>query len=134
MILKLCPRCRRPTPIQSGCCPKCQPAALVEAEEARAASARKYNAKRDKKLEAFYKSREWIEFARGLMSRYGYMCQAGHEGCTGLAVEVHHKVPISTPEGWARRLDPTNCVIVCLNCHNFEHNRFQKRRPPRPRG
>lgn len=128
MILKICPSCLRPTTIQSGHCPDCLPAALQEQKQTRSASARKSYAKRDKKLVAFYKSREWIELCRGLMSLYNYQCQAKHEGCTGIAVEVHHIIPLDTPEGWARRLDPTNCIIVCLNCHNFAHNRFQKRR------
>lgn len=134
MILRMCPRCGRPTPLPRGYCEQCQGAASAEQEQARAASAKKYNAKRDKNREAFYKTSEWFEFSRGLMSSRKYQCQAGHEGCTHLAVEVHHKIPISKPEGWERRLDPTNCDIVCLNCHNFAHNRFQRRRGPRPRG
>lgn len=134
MLLRLCPRCRRPTSARSGYCPQCRPIAEREREETRAAGARRYNAKRDKKLEAFYKTAAWRALSPALLSEREYKCELRHEGCTKLAVEVHHVKPLDTPEGWTRRLDPTNCKIVCLNCHNFAHKRFQKRGGSYPRG
>ena len=44
-----------------------------------------------------------------------------------MATEVHHIKPIQTDEGWERRLDYDNTKSVCIECHNYYHNRFQKK-------
>jgi uncharacterized protein (DUF362 family) len=38
--------------------------------------------------------------------------------------DVDHIIPLDTPEGWARRLDPDNCRALCVPCHNKKHGRF----------
>lgn len=81
----------------------------------------KYNKKRDPKYIRFYSSNEW----RILSSKYrqdkGYKCEC----CGKIATEVHHIKPIQTDQGWERRLDYNNLKLVCLECHNKEHDRFQ---------
>ena len=47
-------------------------------------------------------------------------CEARVEGCTWLAVHVHHRLP--TGIGGAL-LDLSNLVAVCRNCHEWIHQR-----------
>ena len=42
-------------------------------------------------------------------------------------LEVHHIKPIQTEEGWVLRLEYSNTMSVCLECHNYYHNRFQRK-------
>ena len=133
-ILKACPRCRVLIPQGLPYCAKCAP--LVEAQRAeyrahnQAARDRQYNRRRDPKYLTFYRSKEWRTTSRAALTAAGYKCQARLAGCTGLAVEVHHKKPIQTPEGWAERLEWENLEAVCTSCHNGRHERGKKRLAP----
>jgi 5-methylcytosine-specific restriction protein A len=90
-----------------------------------------YNRRRDPKYLAFYRSKEWRLLSRTYLQRAGYKCQAKLEGCTGLAVEVHHKDPIQTAKGWGARLDWENLEAVCTSCHNKRHpEKFKKSAEP----
>ena len=127
-ILKMCARCKRPTVYPARYCSVCAPIVMRETEareaEQRARSQREYNRKRDPKYTRFYKSHDWKMLSARYLQDQSWRC----EQCGGLAVEVHHVVPIQTDEGWARRFDVTNLRAVCTDCHNKEHNRFMKRR------
>ena len=69
--------------------------------------------------------------SRTYLQRAGYKCQAKLEGCTGLAVEVHHKDPIQTAKGWGARLDWENLEAVGTSCHNKRHpEKFKKSAEP----
>lgn len=125
-LLKACPRCKRLMAYGSTYCPDCKPIAEAEFEKYRNEKAkmlqRQYNRRRDPKYLAFYRSKDWRTLSRTFMQSVGYKCQAhAHPDCTGLAVEVHHVVPIQTPEGWDRRLDWDNLEAVCTKCHNARH-------------
>ncbi|MBP3312292.1 MAG: HNH endonuclease [Butyricicoccus sp.] len=136
MAFKPCPRCGCMIPAGSSYCPTCKPAAEAEAEAARERKAefkqrkynQSYNARRDPKYSAFYRSKAWRAQSRAKLQSVGYRCEARTDNCTGLAVEVHHIKPIRTPDGWDRRLDWDNLEAVCTACHNARHpERFQKR-------
>lgn len=118
-------------------CDRCRPAAeaaALESAERKAAHRRKaydrvYNRSRDPKYLIFYRSKDWRTLSRFILQRAGYKCQAGLEGCSRLAVEVHHRVPIKTDEGWEARFDPDGLMAVCVSCHNVLDNKhFQRRK------
>lgn len=139
MAMHPCPRCGQLIPVGVTYCEGCRPAAEAQAAEAmerrRAYKRQKYNSiynrRRDPKYLAFYRSKEWRLLSRTYLQRAGYKCQAKLEGCTGLAVEVHHKDPIQTAKGWGARLDWGNLEAVCTSCHNKRHpEKFKKSAEP----
>lgn len=129
MASKPCPRCKRLIPAGMGYCTECKPAAEAAAEQARERRAeykRKryntaYNKRRDPKYKQFYQSKAWKATSKSKLQAACYHCEAKLDGCTRLAVEVHHIKPIQTPEGWDARLDWDNLEAVCTACHNRRH-------------
>lgn len=132
-IMKACPRCRALIPQGLPYCAKCAPLVEAQREEYRAHNQAKrdaqYNRRRDPKYLTFYRSKEWKATSRAKLSSVAYKCEAGLTGCTGLAVEVHHKKPIQTSEGWVERLEWENLEAVCTNCHNGRHERGKRKTP-----
>jgi len=129
MLLKDCKRCGVLIAYGAVYCRVCAPI-VAEEREARARaykldSNKRYNKKRDPKYVRFYNSGEWRTLSAKRLQDDGYKCVL----CKAIASEVDHIVPIQTPEGWERRLDYTNTRLLCLDCHNKRHNRFQKRKP-----
>ena len=128
MILKQCNRCKALIPFGSVYCTTCKPIVEAEREKRRAESIkesnRRYNRTRDPKYTRFYNSVEW----RRLSAKYAQDKQYKGERCPKFATEVHHIKPIQTPEGWDMRLDYTNLELLCLDCHNERHERFQRRK------
>lgn len=128
-LYKACPRCKRLIPQGLQYCEVCAPIveqnrqALKEhrAECLRRKRNNRYNSKRDPKYTTFYASKPWKMTSRKKLEDAGYKCEAKLEGCTKLAVEVHHIKPIQTPEGWDLRLEWTNLEAVCTSCHNHRH-------------
>ena len=74
----------------------------------------------DPAMAAFYRSKWWRMLSRQYEVDAGHVC----EECGAVGTDVHHVVPIDTPEGWARRLDPSNLKLLCVRCHNRAHGRF----------
>ena len=121
-------------------CPDCEPIAKAERLEAmeRKATLRakkynhNYNKKRDPKYAAFYRSKEWKNTSRFKLSQCGYKCEARvDEGCKHkqrTACEVHHIKPLKTPEGWEERLELSNLMGVCTQCHNILDGKNFKRK------
>lgn len=136
MAVHPCPRCGVMIPVGVNYCPDCKPIAEAQAAEAierrqaykRAKYNKAYNKRRDPKYLAFYRSKAWKLTSRSKLQDVEYKCEAHLNGCTGLAVEVHHRVPIQTPEGWERRLDWDNLEAVCTACHNGRHPEKFKRK------
>lgn len=128
MLLKSCNRCGKLIPYGAPYCSTCGP--IVQGErEARLAQAKKeadkrYNAKRDPKYVRFYNGKDWPVLSGRYAQDRGYRCEI----CGAIATQVHHKTPIQTPEGWERRLDYDNLELLCLDCHNKRHERFQSRK------
>lgn len=49
--------------------------------------------------------------------------------CGAIGEEVHHKIPL-TPNNINDvnvTLNPENLIYLCKECHNKEHDRFQKK-------
>ena len=124
MLLKACRRCGNLIPYGSAYCEECAPVVRAYKEAQHRDANRRYNQTRDPKYIRFYNSQAW----RTLSARYtqdkGYKC----EECGKIATEVHHKRPIQTTQGWNERLDYDNLELLCVDCHNKKHNRFQKRK------
>ena len=125
-----CPRCKRLIPVGVAYCDDCRSVAEAQAQEAmerrqaykRAKYNRAYNQRRNKedpKYRTFRNSKEWRLTSKAKLQDCGYKCEAKLEGCQRLAVEVHHKLPIKTDEGWDKRLDWDNLMGVCIACHNI---------------
>ena len=139
MALHPCPRCKCLVPVGVSYCESCRPIAEAQAAEAierrqahkRAQYNRTYYKRRDPKYLAFYRSKEWRLLSRTKLQACGYQCEAHLDGCTRLAVEVHHMRPIQTEEGWDQRLDWDNLEGVCTSCHNGRHpNKFKRKEEP----
>lgn len=138
MVLKPCPRCKKLIPAGLQYCMDCKPLAEAQLQEIRQQNAarkmRDYNKKRDPKYAAFRNSKAWRDTSKAKLRAIGYRCEARLPGCTGLAVEVHHIKPISTPEGWAARLEWSNLEGVCTSCHNGRHPEKGKRQAAQSSG
>lgn len=123
MTLKPCPRCKRLIPCGLSYCPTCKPIAEAEWEAAKEHNAKQrqriYNRKRDPKYLTFYRSKPWRLTSQEKLRQCEYKCEARLDGCGGIACEVHHIKPLKTPEGWDRRLDWSNLMGVCIQCHNI---------------
>lgn len=137
MLLKPCSRCGKLIQYGGTYCPECKPIAIAQMEEnmakKQAYKKAKYNKgyKRDPKYLNFYRSKAWKQTSRAKLSDVMYRCEAKLEGCTHLAVEVHHIKPIQTEEGWNERLEWSNLEAVCTSCHNRRHvNRFKRNNDP----
>ena len=82
--------------------------------------------KQDIKIHRFYRSDTW-KIARAIkIASVGGFC----EKCGGLGTEVHHIIHL-TPENVT---DPEiatnqeNLMLLCNECHNKEHGRFEGKR------
>lgn len=124
MIMKLCRRCKKPIMHPLSYCPKCQEIYNKNQLELQRKRDKKYNEKRDPKYKRFYNSKEWIILKEKKLQDTQYTC----ERCKKLAVEVHHIKPIQTDDGWEERLNYFNLESLCIDCHNYRHKRFQRRR------
>ena len=83
--------------------------------------------KRDRKLKAFYNSREWRTLSRKVYIKQNGMCQEclkNKKITTGTYDKhgrfkrnvVDHIIPIKVD--WSRRLDESNLQVLCIPCHN----------------
>lgn len=123
MIYKLCRRCKKTIIHPTTYCTECQKVIDVRKEELERARNRKYNTKRDPKFKTFYNSNDWYVLKEKKLQDEQYRCE--FKGCNKLAVDVHHVIPIQTPEGWDLRLDYNNLEALCIKHHNYRHGRFQ---------
>ena len=125
MILKPCPRCKRMMPYGPAYCKDCSLLVQAELEEIKERNLKKkmqmYNGRRNPKYLAFYRSKDWKLQSRAKLESVQYKCEARLSSCQTYAVEVHHIIPIQTPEGWDKRLEWENLEAVCTACHNLRH-------------
>jgi 5-methylcytosine-specific restriction protein A len=93
----------------------------AEEKKERAESNRYYDQhRRDKRAEAFYKSRAWVAARRRVLIRDNYLCQEClRQGYIIRADTVHHKIGLK--EDWSKRLQLDNLVSLCAKCHNQLH-------------
>ena len=77
---------------------------------------------RDKKYHEFYKSDEWERVKKAILVRDKGLCQWCYkQGKLKSADVVHHIVELK--QDWSRRLDPSNLVSLCHECHNRHHGK-----------
>ena len=95
----------------------------AEEKKERAESNRYYDQHlRDKRAEAFYKSRAWVAARWRVLIRDNYLCQEClRQGYIIRADTVHHKIELK--EDWSKRLQIDNLVSLCTECHNRMHSR-----------
>lgn len=133
MIIKLCAKCKKPVVYPDRFCKSCYEKYKTEIEENERLSDKRYNQARDKKYKNFYNSKSWNILKDKKMQDCNYKCERCKElgiklnGKDVIATEVHHIKPIQTDEGWILRLEYSNLKCVCTDCHNYYHNRFQKK-------
>lgn len=129
MALKPCPRCKTLIPCGLTYCAQCKPIVEADREAARERNAelmrkkynRRYNSQRDNasQVAVFRRSKAWKQTSKAKLQACGYKCEAKLEGCGRYACEVHHIKPLKTPEGWELRLEWSNLMGVCIQCHNI---------------
>jgi 5-methylcytosine-specific restriction endonuclease McrA len=80
--------------------------------------------KKPKVIHNFYKSDAW-KLAREIKIR-----QAGGrcERCGGVGEEVHHRkrLNVDNVKDVSVSINPENLELLCKECHNKEHKRFNK--------
>ena len=129
MIIKLCAKCKKPIKYPNRYCSSCYEIYKEEEEQNEKLRNRRYNQNRDKKYIRFYQSLDWNILKNKKLQDTQYKCERCKElGRNRLAAEVHHLKAIQTDEGWELRLDYNNLKSVCIDCHNWYHKRFQKRK------
>jgi 5-methylcytosine-specific restriction protein A len=80
---------------------------------------RERRATRSSQEVAFYHSALWQRVRKLKLGVYP-LCEldCAQAGTVTAATEVDHRIPISTTEGWARRLDMDNMRSACHSCHS----------------
>ena len=75
-------------------------------------------------LHNFYKSQQWMIARTVKIQNVNGKC----ERCGNTSDEVHHKIPltIENVKDALISLNQDNLELLCKECHNKEHNRFQK--------
>lgn len=124
MILKMCRKCKKPIVHPNVYCDKCLELVDKYRDELHKERESKYNKQRDPKFKKFYNSNDWRMLKEKKLQDEQYLC----ERCRKLATEVHHVKPIQTPEGWELRLVYSNLESLCVDCHNYRHGRFQRKK------
>lgn len=115
MINKICSRCGKILPVGERC--SCQPAYR-----------RDYNRfRRDRKIKEFRASSQWKAMRKSILERDNntdqYVLYTTGELRPGFS--VHHILPLSTPEGWARRTDPSNLITLSDDTHSSIEYRYK---------
>lgn len=115
MINRICSRCGRILPVGEKC--SCQPAYR-----------RDYNRfRRDQKIKEFRASAEWRLVRAAVIERDSgtdqYVLHTTGELRPGFS--VHHILPLSTPEGWARRTDMNNLITLSDDTHSSIEYRYK---------
>lgn len=73
-----------------------------------------------KKVNPFYKSKEWLRCREFVLNRDHYLCQPClRRGKITTANTVHHIKPLEDYPDLA--LDEQNLESICPTCHNKEH-------------
>lgn len=133
MIYKTCARCGKIIQYGASYCRTCEAEVREERDsmiqqQRQRTGKRRYDAKKDTKYAKFYRSPAWRRLSAAYMCKAGYICEGDSPDCQRIATEVHHIMPIQTPEGWDRRFDITNLCALCHKCHDHMHSRFTEKK------
>ena len=114
---------RHPCPVPG--CPQLLEAGVSRCPDHRRQRERAREVERPER-DRFYDSRWWRAFRRVFLARHA-LCEmdCAKEGRLTPATDVDHVKPISTEEGWALRLDESNCRAGCHACHSRRTARDQ---------
>lgn len=78
--------------------------------------------KREKKYADFYNSMNWRRLRKTVQLKYHGLCaECFKYGDVVSGDVVHHITEIKTEEGWRRRFDMENLILLCHSCHNKIH-------------
>lgn len=118
-LKKLCSKCGKVMPYGKAMCDEC---------EAKYKSTRHKEYQRDRKdkdIQRFYASTDWIVVRDFTLQRDHYLCQHCLENniINSTNLLVHHKKEIKTPEGWEERFNIDGLITLCSSCHQKEHNK-----------
>lgn len=132
--MKLCARCQELIEAPNRYCNKCKNIVNEQIEKNKQYNNTRYNKQRDKKYEQFYNSKAWRTLRKAYADKH-YLCEECEKEAKlqdkyniQLTEEVHHKEPIQTETGWARRLEWSNLIALCHKHHDIEHRRFKGKR------
>ena len=74
------------------------------------------------KYASFYNSKEWKQLRKLKYADANGLCEKCFlKGIIKEGVDVHHKIPIE--DDWDKRLDYSNLMLLCKDCHNEIHDR-----------
>ena len=74
---------------------------------------------RDPEIKRFYHSAQWQKVKTMKLNRAPCCETCAQAGRDAVPADLcHHSLKITTPEGWAHRLDMDFLVSVCHSCHN----------------
>jgi 5-methylcytosine-specific restriction endonuclease McrA len=81
--------------------------------------------KKPKKIHNFYKSSEWKVARQIKVTQAEGMC----ERCGAIGQEVHHikRLKYDNVKDASISLDQQNLELLCKDCNNKEHKRFNKK-------
>ena len=113
MFCKLCSKCGAVVPLGETYCDNCKPQKKVTREELEIDDSEEADAR----AEAFYCSKQWKLFRKGILARDHYLCvNCAAHGRLSVASDVHHIVRVK--QDWNKRFDSSNCISLCKACHN----------------
>lgn len=78
----------------------------------------------DKRVERFYKSKEWKQARRAYILMRGGLCErCKAKGIINTGTHVHHKeyITIDNIDDPNITLNPDNLELLCFGCHQEEH-------------
>ncbi len=84
--------------------------------------------RKPRELHNFYKSKQWFIARTVKIQNVNGKC----ERCGSVGQEVHHKIPLTVENvsDALISLNQENLELLCRECHNKEHDRFQKKHNP----
>lgn len=114
-IMHICNRCGRQLPVGQRC--SCQPAYRKDYNKFR----------RDRRIAEFRRSPEWRSTRQKIIDRDGgldqYLLHTTGEMRRGFS--VHHILPLSTKEGWDKRLSGDNLITLSDDTHASLEYRYK---------
>jgi 5-methylcytosine-specific restriction endonuclease McrA len=78
---------------------------------------------------SLYSQTRWRKVRAFVLERDEGVCQLRLPGCTVVADEVDHIVPV---KAGGALLDPTNCRASCRFCNRSREDQSRKQRRPKP--
>ncbi len=82
--------------------------------------------RKDKKEQAFYSSKPWLNLRETIDGKYNGLClYCLYESKEAIPRKDNHHI-VEIKEDWNRRLEEDNIIPVCDSCHKYIHNEYKK--------